>query len=638
MSKITRKKLVKGTKLQAQPISAFETAVSSGLNNQGVNADNLDKYESSFRLNWWLPQLQYGNEPDLINNDPPDTAYYAKVWWDKEQVYNFPFILPATQDIWTTGINEQSKYYTLRDITFTHDQGDEPISYLAYPAVSGSWSGTEYVKSNDTTYAPYFYEANTKDFEFSFRLTLWAKTPNKVNTDITIWEDELGSWEIPYTAFINPNMGFNPFVIENLNIQLSPDKSYCFTLEFFGVPQSLIIFLQGETTAISRYWEQYLKNLQFSFRFTTPLRSFDAEVGGTKAAPLSVQNFPYNYNNTQTDNITLNPITAGTLIEANPFQENIERIDHRFQNKLQGGHNTLWSKPFASQQTSLAAYDIITIQLLNNTANMRWGGFDVSQFPYRTYSGVGPESRQNLTSFGDRKAISIYHPFTIHSAYIGLQTRIDTAGLIHGSPSRKYHLNSNTNEFFDGVLDVELVMHSGWRADRTATQQIARLTIDGEEMGFSNYIDKAIDPVIQSNLRTNASNYQVGLPSIWLFQMNLNGSQPLRDIGFYDQGLPYYIGRGIGYNSDERTYVTDSGGTINEPKTKGQEKLLEARVKVSNISIPPVPTIPTPIPPPEPPILPPEQPPETTRIWGGLCIPGVTLYLVVKKSLVKSEW
>ncbi len=57
MSKITRKKLVKGTKIQAQTIGAFDTAVASGLNNQGIDATNLDKYESSFRLNWSMPQL-----------------------------------------------------------------------------------------------------------------------------------------------------------------------------------------------------------------------------------------------------------------------------------------------------------------------------------------------------------------------------------------------------------------------------------------------------------------------------------------------------------------------------------------------------------------------------------------------------
>lgn len=625
MSKITRKKLVKGTKIQAQTIGAFDTAVASGLNNQGIDATNLDKYESTFRLNWWLPQLQYGNEPDPADADPADPAYFARVWWDKNQVYNFPFILPATQDIWTTGINEQSKYYTLRDITFSHDQGDEPISYLAYPAVSGSWESTENVKSNNTTYAPYFYEANTKDFEFTFRLTLWAKTPNIVNDDITIWEDELGSWEIPYTAFINPSMGFNPFVIENLNIQLSPDKSYCFTVEFDGVPQSLIIFLEGETTAIARFWEQYLKNLQFSFRFSTPLRRFDTETGNVKTSPTNVQNFPFTYKGAQDDNISPVPTVPNTFILADPIQSNQEQVDHRFQNKLQGGHNTLWSKPFASQQTDLAAYDIITVQLLNNTANMRWGGFDVGQFPYRTYTG---EFEENLTSFGDRKAISIYHPFTIHSAYIGLQTRIDIGGASHGTPSRQYHLLSNNTEGFSGILDVELVMHSGWRADRTATQQIAKISIDGSELRSSNYIDRAIDPVIQSNLRENTANFQVGVSSIWLFQMNLNGSQPLRNIAFYDQGLPYYVGRGIGYNSDDRTYVTDSGGTINPPKTLGQEKLLEARLKVSGITIPPVPSTTFPLP----------SVPANTRIWDGLCIPGITLYLVVKKSLVKSEW
>ena len=81
-------------------------------------------------------------------------------------------------------------------------------------------------------------------------------------------------------------------------------------------------------------------------------------------------------------------------------------------------------------------------------------------------------------------------------------------------------------------------MHSGWRSDRYATQQIASLQIDGTHLSLSNFVDKAIDPVIQSSDR-KAFTSNVGSPSIWLFNIPINGTQPEVDIGFYDQGLPY---------------------------------------------------------------------------------------------------
>lgn len=628
MSKITRKKLVKGTKLQSQPIFSLQAGVNNYLQTQGVDEENLDKYESSFRLNWSMPQLYYSTKADPAINAEVDSAYYARVYFPNEQVYNYPFILPATQDIWTQGINEKSKYYTLRDITFSQDQGDEPIAYVGLP-IDTRWTDADYAVATDTTYSPYQLEMNTPEFNYNFRLTLWSKTPYVVNDNITIWEDEIGSWEIPFTAFVNPNMGFNPFVIENLNIQLSPDKSYCFTLEFTGNPQQLIFTFWGDEDPTTGYFDQYLKNLQFSFRFTTPLRAFDVETSSTISNPAVVQNYPHTYINGQNGNETITPILPNTPIEANPLQGNIETIDHQFQHKLQGGHNTLWSKPFAAQQTDLAAYDIITIPLLNNTSNMRWGGFDVGKYPYVSLDTTDPNNIL-LTSFGDRKVLSIYQPFTIHSAYVGFQKEIANAC----NPARKYHITSNTDSLIPGLIDIELVMHSGWRADRTATQQIAKISIDGDDLYNPTLVDAAIDPVIQSNNRQNSANYSVGLPSIFLYQMSLNGTQLVpvpKDIGFFDQGLPYYIGRGIGKNSDVRTYVTDSSGDENPPKTLGQEKLLEARIKVSGLSIP---KVTNPVPPREgfPPID------DTVRIWNGICIPGVILYLVVKKSLVKSEW
>lgn len=606
MAKITRKKLAKGTKLQAQPIDNFESGVNQALNEQGVDAENLSIYESSYRLNWWIPQLRYGNAPVPSSIEPPPDPIQVQQWWSKTQVFNFPFVLPATQDIWTTGINEQSKYHTLKDITMTIDQGDEPINWIVAPDATAP---TGY-----NTFAPTMYESNTRDFEYFFRLTLWAKTPNVVNNNITIWEDEIGSWEIPYTAFINESMGFNPYVIPDLNIKLSPDKSYCFSLYFEGTPRELELIIDNEE--VLAYWDQYFKNIQFSFRFLTPLRQFDEETGTFKEDPVNVQNYPFTYKDGVDGTTTINTLSPNAVISAAPFQQNIETIDHAFQHKLQGGHNTLWSKPFAAQQTDLAAYDVITLQLFNNYSSQRFYGYDVNELPYYVKVPATFPEEPYITQVADRRAVAIYEPFTIHSIYLGFQKQPG----IYGSPSFFAHDQIAANSNFSGVFDFELVMHSGWRSDRYATQQIATLQIDGDDI-TPYLVDKAIDPILQRKSQSTAAG--VGDPTILLYQVPINGSQPLRNIGFYDQGLPYYIGRGIGYNSDDRTFVTDSAFTLAAPKTLGQEKLLEARLRLNGFVAQEYSRL-----------------SESGFIYtgSGLFAPGITIYLVVKKSLVKSEW
>jgi len=620
MSKLTRKKLVKGTKLQAQQITGTQVPINEGLNEQAVNSENLDKYESPFRLNFWLPQIRFGDNPNPAS-DPfgyEDLAFYYKPWFAKNQVYNYPFIIPATQDIWTEQINENSRYYTLREISFSQDQGDEPISWLSL--ITSQETSTPYAEQSPTypytsTYSNMIYEACTREFDYSIRLSLWSKTPWAIDNNLTIWEDQLGSWTIPFTAFVNPNMSFNPYVISDLSLQLAPDRSYCWQLELFSNNPELVVELFGEGDQEATF-DQYLKNIQMSLLLTTPLRQFD-EAAGTKLDP-SVQNYPWTYAGGVNGTTTLTNISPGDTIDAAPLQDNNEAIDHIFQHKIQGGHNTLWSKPFAAQQSDLSAYDVIAVNLFNQVGSLKYGGIDGGFMPYKTQD----EETEELLSIADRKCFSIYEPFTIHSMYVGFQ--------MGGGPAREQHLEAQgTSSVPD--LDVEVVMHSGWRSDRYATQQIGYLQIRNEDP-TANLVDAAVDPVVQSNSRENSANFAIGSPSLVLYQVSLNGTQTPPP-AFYNQGTPYYVGRGIGFNSDDRSRITDSANNSAEPKTKGLEKLIEVRVKWMG-QVEPPPFVPTPPPPSV--VIPVQADPSSRPI--GISAPGICVYLIVKKSLTKSEW
>ena len=167
MSKITRKKLVKGTKLQAQPVDDLYTAVGNEISNATINDDNVEHLEGTFRLNWWLSNINWANATATVN---PEKA--------NEQAYNFPFILPPTQDIFNTTIDENSKYYTMKDLTLSIDQGDEPIDWLAPHNDSSSPSG-------------YSWSAGTKSEAGKFEIDIyfWNKTPSSVASNTTHWEN-----------------------------------------------------------------------------------------------------------------------------------------------------------------------------------------------------------------------------------------------------------------------------------------------------------------------------------------------------------------------------------------------------------------------------------------------------------------
>ena len=112
MSKITRKKLTKGTKLQAQPVNDFYQGVNTAIANRTLDKDNLN-YETPFELEWSIDSINW-----------TDTAS------TQSQAWSFPFILPATQDIFSTELTENSIPCTLRSIVVSMDQGDEPITWF----------------------------------------------------------------------------------------------------------------------------------------------------------------------------------------------------------------------------------------------------------------------------------------------------------------------------------------------------------------------------------------------------------------------------------------------------------------------------------------------------------------------------
>lgn len=586
MTQIDRKKLVKGTKLAAEPIDEAFGSVQSDVNASGFSSENLDGYESSFRMNFWLSNINYVRDVDA-----------GSAFANKEQAYVFPFMLAPPQDEFALEQDETNKnFYTLRELTFSIDQGDEPIDWVM-EAENGF---TE-------------FQATTKGEagKWSVDVSIWSKTPQSSTTITpkpTFWENQIVKFNIPGTAFIADNMSLNPFIIENINETMPPDQSYCLTLEF-----------KAENPAAIDGSHPYRKinNIQMSCRFTTALRQQNTDNNVT---PTSTQNAPLLYRTATNDNMALTAINPTDTINEDPLQSNLEEIDKRFHHKLQSGHNTVWSKPFARSQGNVAAYDIFTVNLFNNNWNYRGGGLDVSNIPYSVGAGQSIAEKtqlDNYTQVADRRVIPIYHPFSIESIYLCWQS-----GNVRKSLSD--HKSPESSITVDGSWNVDVILHSGWRSSHYSSQSIASLT--GFNPTTTNVVDKAIDPFVQSYTENVWTSTGLGTETIFINQIPLNfvAAGTTEGVGYFDQGIPLYVGRGLGYNSDQRQQIANVGGTgIKDAETKGLEKLLEVVVKVDGLTIP-------------------GKDPQhndddhmTQNLWNAS---GLHLVFVCKKNVVKSEW
>jgi hypothetical protein len=581
MSKITRKKLTKGTKLQAQPVNDFYQGVNTAIANRTLDKDNLN-YETPFELEWSIDSINW-----------TDTAS------TQSQAWSFPFILPATQDIFSTELTENSIPCTLRSIVVSMDQGDEPITW--FPQMTRLTGGG----------VEYFGTSEGDAGKFTFKLNIFKKTPSSVETNITTWETEIASFEIPGTAFAVSNMSTNPFVIKDINQKFASDTAYCLSLQFIG---------QTPTTDGAGLANLCIKNLQLSLRFTTPIRARDQQ-GGNDDDPTSLSNNPTLYGSgaDSADPLTLGVINPGDVIEEDPLQTNMEDLDKKLHRKMSGGYSSTWSKPEFYEQLDAQAYHAFTVPLFNNDHAYESSGLNMAIMPYNrdpitTDLPIVPDADPaavSLDKLYDRRVIPITEPFEIHHIFLCYEGR-DAIGpdrTISSHQARKAGALANV-----GTFELEVFLGSGWQSDWYGSESIA--FIQEANWNSFNVVDQAVDPLVQTQFQ------DVGETRTRIIQIPLNyEANPSNSLGsgYFDNGIPVFVGRGVGYNSNDRTeHVGQQGNPPNTPGTKGQEKFIHIAAGWYG--------------------LPYTNETSNHNAKDLLANGGMSLLIIGKKSLVRSEW
>jgi hypothetical protein len=582
MSKITRKKLTKGTKLQAQPINDFYQSVARAIGDGTLNKDNM-AYETPFELEWSIDSINWTD----------DTATQQQAW-------TFPFILAATQDIFSTQLTEESIAYTLRQLVVSMDQGDEPIVWFPKQTRIAPGVGVELLGTS---------EGDAGNFDF--KINIYKKTPTNVENNITTWETEMVSYDIPGAAFALANQGTNPYVIKGINQKFTSDSAYCMSVQFIGQTPSA-------DGAGSRNLS--IKNLQISLKFTTPIRQRDSQ-GSSDEDPTGMSNNPTLYGTGQDsfDPINLGTINPGDTIQEDPLQTNIEELDKKLQRKLSGGFSSTWSKPAFYEQLDAQAYHAFTVPLFNNNIVYDDEGLCMPKMPYTEatitmdlpivpdgFPGAVP-----LQYVYDRRVIPITEPFEIHHIFLCYEGRGAT-GPGRSIDSHKFGKLAALGSV--GTMQLEVFLGSGWNSDWYGTESIAYW--DEANWNSTNVVDEAVDPLTQSIFQN------VGQTRTRIIQIPLNYEGPATNSfgqGYFRNGIPTFVGRGVGFNSNSRTdHVVTRGNPPTAPNTKGQEKFIHIVMGWYGL-------------------------PYTNEISNhkaeDLLAPGgAHLIFIGKKSLVKSEW
>lgn len=583
MSKITRKKLTKGTKLQAQPVNDFYQNVENSIRNRTLDKDNLS-YETPFELEWSI---------DSINWTDDTTT--------QEQAWTYPFILPATQDIFSTQLTENSLPYTLRQIVVSMDQGDEPVVWFPKQSRLLPAGGIELLGTSEGDAG-----------KFTFKINIFKKTPSLVESGIKTWETELASYEIPGTAFAVANQGTNPYVIKNINQKFTSDSAYCMSVQFIG---------QTPSADEAGLRNLCIKNLQISLKFTTPIRTRD-EQEGDDDDPTGMANNPVLYGGgvDSQDPISLGTINPGDTIQEDPLQTNIEEFDKKLQRKLSGGFSSTWSKPDFYEQLNAQAYHAFTVPLFNNDYVYEDLGLNMIFSPYTQGTSIRPDlqvvpdgdpTAQPLEYVYDRRVIPITEPFQIHHIFLCYEGR-NTFG-----PNRSISSHSegrSTSLTSVGTMQLEVFLGSGWNSDWYGTESIAYY--ESSNWNSSNVVDEAVDPLTQTSFQDVGATRTRIIQIPLIYQAAGTNSEGQ---GYFTNGIPTFVGRGVGYNSNDRTQHVRTVGFIPTPSgTKGQEKFIHIVMGWYG--------------------LPYSNEASSHNAKDLLANGGAHLIIIGKKSLIRSEW
>ena len=563
MSSITRKKLARGTKLYTEQVAGPLASAATALSGQ-ISPGQLKDPKTTFRINLNVPYLD------------------SDIWGWHGSCFSIPFTLPPFQEDFdlTAGVARQTpnsfqysptapRFY-INELSFGFNQRDESCViadkfFNWEAATNGQFDGE--MNFNDIT------KLNLRLSIFEHKMLYWDKeeVPGTAGkSDEEAIQGELWSAKIPNVSYAGKNQRLNPLLIENIDLEISPHKTYVFIIH---APE---LAAGGDQNA-ARLPSYALSGVQISLKIRTDLVTRD------NVASNGVQNMPTKHQGAPT-NETVAVVTpaAGSVItadQAGGLSKNLAVIDDVFRDKLKGGY-TGNSETVPNQNLQAdSGYDIIAVPLFQNA---RCGTIKSTNIGWSAYHDSGAAIGSQFIA--DRRIIPIEHPFVLHHVVLAWNWQNSSSSTsAFNVPNMVPPFTSFRTPTSSGfTADVGVAVATGLESDSYTYQQVAKTIITGPDYAAhpaSTWFSKCFDRVRTKTIETGDAQIQTSATTgragwDWeLHQVSLEGSG---GSGYFAQGKPIFIGKGW-----SPTWTrTDMSSTGAAPNTAGAEQFNEGRLRI----------------------------------------------------------
>lgn len=516
MSTLTRNTMAKGIKLLRQYVYTPLSQVASMLSAPSVEAENLQQQRGTFRvaLSWPAIDFRMFRETFATTN----ASFFSTL--------GVPFILPPLQEFWSDDgkTDPTTPQVTLHEITVSFDQRAEAAGVRAD-------LGANYGQ----------VDANIIG-EYAIELRILEKLPEFFGGVAGgTAEREVYSATIPSAAF-SPRTGrLNPFVIENLRVDVNPYRVY--------LVQLLCKSMDSTDNAM-------LPALTAVLKFSHPLVQRDTNDPG----PVNVQNMPAHAGAKVPPVVTISTPAAGALISADAasgVHAQFNVIDAVLRAKLEGGYTKDSDRPATETVLDDSCYDVIAVPCFSWVGTE--GAMTAAHADEIPYGGAAPYEGPAVY----RHIIPLQWPFVVH--HVVAFCNYGKPAIAGGTGIAQLPLSASLE------YEVGVMLGTGLRGDTTTYQQVAHLGFKpGDGVAIIDNIKGSIKPIL------NASLVDYELRAIPLVQPGAANGQ-----GFQPQGSPFFCGWATS-NTQPRSNCGDIGGASVAPVTAGREQWLEVRFSIGD--------------------------------------------------------
>ena len=581
MTKITRKKLARGTKLFTDQTHEALRQEALKLSSATVLSDQFEAQYGTFRVNINLPYLNSSFVSQGYSLGSASDPGYPR------RPFGVPITFPPFQELTsvtaptlrvTNGtyslIPDAPRYY-LDEISFSFDTRGEGAT------IADRWNNASDTETlSEDVGKIYWGSQDPSKPAYDLRLSIVEKPQTFFDQNESIPSStspatdlgrEVWSFEVSGIAFRNAIRRPNPLLIEDINVVLEAYRTYVFMIEADGLAEDQRSGGGGRMSFV-------MPNIMASMKFRSELRRRDVSTG-TFPGSSSIQNIPEHEGELNTSTVSTSTPAAGATVTAegtSGLATNMATLDEVFREGISGGYTEHGEMQAIARYAQDSCYDVIAVPLMQNRRQMIIkSGSEVLNEPYIDAAGAGVFGTQILA---DRRIIPITDPMVIHHVILGWNWQVCTQSNQGTGAATLFQIPASAGF----TVDVGVGVGTGLQSDSFYYDQVASHSMVAPNYvangGSTTWYSKVIDRIAttdKAELAMHPSIITGGNTLPWwdleLHQVPIVGSG---GAGYYSQGKPVFVGK----TRDNTSTRSNLGGSA----AAGTENFLEVRMTIKD--------------------------------------------------------